>query len=204
MLKHFLITLCCITGCLSLSSQNESPLSSHAYIQTCIDKSQCFAINSSAFLFYDEPKGAVFLKLNLAKFKSGEDSLDDWLDDLGGNYLYLKAPLQKELFDGGLSNHNSKTFKINAQVLLNNVWHDEPIDLTLSLAEPSLLDPSAGNNAYSNKRITFALVLSPKNYKVHKGSHNVKKTIYIGVHSGRINLIRDNMYLLLGEAYDHY
>lgn len=182
--------------------QYEGLIPSNAYIQTCIDKSQCFAINSSAFLFYDETKQAFFLKLDLNKFKTGEDTLDDWLDDLGGDFLYMKAPLEKENFVGGLANNNSKTFDINAQVLLNHVWDDESIELNVSQAEPSSLNPNLGNSIYANKRVTFALVLSPKDYKVHKGSHNVKKTIYIGIHSGQINFVKDNMYLLLGEAYD--
>lgn len=185
-----------------VKAQYEGLIPSNAYIQTCIDKSQCFAINSSAFLFYDETKEAFFLKLDLNKFKTGEDTLDDWLDDLGGDYLYLKAPLEKAAFIGGLANNNSKSFDINAQVLLNHVWDDESIELNLSQAEPSSLNPNLGNSVYANKRVTFALVLSPKDYKVHKGSHNVKKTIYIGIHSGQINLVKDNMYLLLGEAYD--
>lgn len=183
--------------------QAEGLIPSNAYIQTCIDKSQCFAINSSAFVFYDESKEAVYLRLDLKKFKTGEDTLDAWLDDLGGDFLYMKAPLEKSNFLGGLANYNSKTFRINAQVMLNRVWNDEPVELTISQSEPVPLEPNTGTGNYANKRITFALVLAPKNYKVHKGSHHVKKTIYIGVHSGRINQVKDNMYLLLGEAYDH-
>ncbi|MBL7932834.1 MAG: hypothetical protein JNL60_13075 [Bacteroidia bacterium] len=208
MRKHILTFLLCASGLLALKGQNDPLLSSNAYIQTCIDQSQCFSINSSALLFYDEPKGAFFLKLELTKFKTGTDTLDDWLDDLGSEFLYLKVPIQKENFIGGLSNNNYKTFKINnASVLLNGIWHDEFLELTLSQAEPNNpLVPSpksSGNDTYANIRATFSLVLSPKNYKVHRKAHNVKNTIYIGVHSGRINLIRDNMYTLLGEAYDH-
>lgn len=208
MRKYILTFLLCASGWLFLRGQNDPLLSSNAYIQTCIDQSQCFSINNSAFLFYDEPKGAFFLKLELTKFKTGTDSLDDWLDDLGSEFLYLKVPLQKEYFLGGLANNNYKTVKINnAMVLLNGIWHNEFLEVTLSQVEPNNpLLPNAtnsSNNTYANFRASFALVLEPKTYKVHRKAHNVKNTIYIGVHSGRINLIRDNMYLLLGEAYNH-
>lgn len=179
-------------------------LSSSAYVQTCLRQDQCFSINSAAYIFYDESKNSFYLKIDFQKFKSGQDSLDDWLDDLTSTFLYLVVPLDKELFKGGMGNHNNKIFSINAQAYLNNIWHDQKIGLTLMNKENGLLNTNTNGNNYDNFRIFLSLAFGPKDFKLQKKPHHLKKTIYIGVASGRINLLQPGMEKLLEEAYDHH
>ncbi len=69
---------------------SQSIISSNTYIQTCIDKTQCSSINNASYLFYDENSNNLYLKIDFTSFKSGQDSIDGWLDDLTGSFVLYK------------------------------------------------------------------------------------------------------------------
>ncbi len=178
-------------------------ISSNSFIQTCLNKTQCFSINNSSTLFYDETKNAFYLKIDFNKFKTGQDTLDDWLDDLSSTNLYFKAPLDKEQLQSGYSNHHIKTFKIQGKTYLNGIWHNQDIEMNIYSSENSVSEIKNNQNIYDNLKVNFSLALSPKDFKIHKKPHHLKKTILIGVTLGRINLLQPGMQELLKEAYDH-
>lgn len=179
-------------------------ISSSSFIQTCINKSQCFSINNSSVLFYDESKSAFYLKIDFLKFKTGQDTLDDWLDDLSSSNLYFTAPMDKEIFQSGFSNHHIKVIKLQGQVFLNGVWHNQDVEMDLYSSENSVSEIKNNQNIYDQIKVNFSLTLSPKDFKIHKKAHHLKKTILIGVSLGRINLLLPSMIDILKEAYDHH
>lgn len=199
-MKH-IITFIIVTLSV-LTARAQDLISSNTMIQTCIKDMQCFSVSNSSYLFYDESKSSFYLKLDFKKFRVGQDSIDDWLNDLSDNYLYFKAPMDPGAFSN-LANHNHKTIKLNGQVFLNGIWHNQTIDLSLFMTENGMLNQNINNNSYDFYKVNFSLSILPKEFKVHKKPHHLRKTIFIGVSLGRINQLQPGMQSLLGEAYNH-
>ncbi|MFN5627985.1 MAG: hypothetical protein ACK48W_01740, partial [Bacteroidota bacterium] len=65
--------------------------SSNTFVQTYYNKSMVSSINNASYIFYEENKGLIFLKLEFKKFLEEGDSLNDWLFDLAESHLYFKA-----------------------------------------------------------------------------------------------------------------
>lgn len=185
-----------------LNARSQSIISSNTYIQACIDKTQCSVINNSSNLFYDENGSNLYLKIDFGTFKSNLDSIDDWLGDLTGTFLYFKAQLPQEAFKG-LNNHVHKTLRLNGQLYLNGIWHNKTIEITLFSTENSIMSTTTNGNLYDDIKTNFSFAISPKDFKLHKKPHHLKKTIFVGVSLGRFNLLQGNGRALLGEAYDH-
>jgi hypothetical protein len=177
-------------------------ISSNTVIQTCIKDMQCFSINNSSYLFYDDSKQSLYLKVDFKKFKVGDDTIDDWLNDLVDTYLYFKAPFDASNFSG-LTNNNHKTYKVNGQALLNGIWHTQAVEITIYQSEGGLLDQNSNKNNFDLYKINFSINILPREYKIHKKPHHLKKSIFIGVSLGRINQLQPGMQGLLGEAYNH-
>lgn len=182
---------------------SQSIISSNTYIQTCIDKTQCSSINNASYLFYDENNNNLYLKIDFANFKSGQDSIDGWLDDLTGSFLFYKVSFPAEEFKD-LSNHKHKTLKLNGAVFLNGIWQNQSVDLTIFSSENGIMSTNTNGNNYDNYKVNFSLSLSPKDFKLHKKPHHLRKTIFIGVALGRINQLLPGSQQLLGEAYNHH
>src|SRR5688500_19051442 len=96
----------------ALKGQDVHP--SNTYFRTCLSDIECSSINSSSYLFYDEVKSEFYIKIDFNKLKTGVDSVDFWLQELTGSYLYFKAPLLKEQLPS-FSNYNRKTVKLIGQ-----------------------------------------------------------------------------------------
>ena len=182
--------------------RSQNIISSNTGIQTCIKDHQCFSINNASYLFYDESKSSFYLKLDFSKFKVGEDSIDEWLNDLTDNFLYFKAPMDAVNFKD-LANNHHKTIKLHGQVFLNGIWQTQNTELSLYMTENGLLNQNNNQNNYDYFKVNFSLSILPKDFKVDKKPHHLKKTIFIGVTLGRINQLQPGMQKLLGEAYDH-
>lgn len=195
-------TICIIAFFFFLKLQAQEINSSVTYIKTCIEKTQCSSINNSSFLFYDESKGQFYLKVDFNRFKTGQDSIDYWLADLTESFLYFKAPFAIESFSG-LSNHNHKTFKLNGQVFFNGIWHNQSIELSLFSTESGTLSQANSGKIFEQLKVNFSLSIVPKDFKIHKKAHHIRKTIFIGVALGHINQLQQGQQSLLGEAYNH-
>ena len=198
-MKHIYIFLLMISGLLLKSQEN---ISSSTFIQTCIKNHQCYSINNSSYLFYDETKSSFYLRVDFSKFEIGVDSIDDWLKDLEETNLIFKAPMDAAQFNG-LSNHRHKDLKLNGQIFFNGIWKDQTIDLSLYLSENGLLNITNSQLNYDRYKVNFILNVLPKDFKIHKKPHHLKKSIVIGVTLGRINKLMPEMIPSLGEAYNH-
>jgi hypothetical protein len=200
-MKYFLFFI--LVFFVSVRIYSQSIISSNTYIRTCIDKTECSSINNASYLFYDENNNTLYLKVDFNTFKSGQDSIDDWLEDLTGTFLFYKVSFPKEEFIG-LSNHRHKTLKLNGQVYLNGIWHNQSVDLTLFSTENSIMTSNTNGNSYDDYKVNFSLSLAPKDFKLHKKPHHLRKTIFIGIALGRINLLQSGAQQILGEAYNHH
>ena len=190
--------------CYALGWKAQSVQSSNTYIQTRYDHALHYSVNNSSYLFYDESKQTLYLKVDFAKFKSGNDSLDSWLEDLSGTYFYLKMEIDKHVFESGFSNHGQKSLDVKAQAYLNGVWKTEHVVLSIYSVENSVQGTNTNVTVYDNLRINFGISILPKDFKVHKKSHHLKKVINIGMTLGRINLMLPGFEKELKEIYDHH
>jgi hypothetical protein len=196
-------TLLIVFGFSIISLFNQAQIiSSNTYIRTCINKLECASISNSSLLFYDENKNSLYLKIDFNNFKTGQDSLDNWLDDLSETALYYKAPFPPENFLG-LSNNQHKNFTLRGQTYMNGVWLDQTIELSLYSSENSITSASNIGNNFDNYKVNFSLSVVPKDFKLHKKPHHLTETIFIGIALGRINQLKPESRPLLGEAYNH-
>jgi hypothetical protein len=197
-MKRFFLVLT-VMFWIGLKAQNV--ISTNAYVQTCIQKTNCFSENSSAFLFYDETRQEIILKIDFKKVKTGKDTLDDWMDDLAGSYFYFSGHLNKEDFHN-LSNNNSRQLKMNGKILFNDIVQNTQTEITIFHAsENSLMNRNTNDNNYDLYKITFGLSFMPKDFKIHKRPHHLKKSITIGIAAGRINQLKPEMEKLVEEVH---
>lgn len=183
-------------------AQTQSIISSIAGVRTCLNNTECSSVNSASYLFYDEAKAAFYLKLDFNALRTGVDSMDVWLDDLKDKYLYFKAPLRKEEFPA-LSNSNAKTYKVNAQVFMNQVWEDQPAEISIFTTENSQLNYGQTDSHYNKYKVSFGFSLDPRTFKLDTMPHHLTETIFISIGLGFINPLEPGMEKYVKEAYDH-
>jgi hypothetical protein len=183
-------------------SQTQSIISSIAGVRTCLNNTECSSLNSASYLFYDEAKNAFYFKLDFNALRTGVDSMDVWLDDLKDKYLYFKAPLRKEEFPS-LSNSNAKTYQINAEVFMNQVWEAQSVDISIFTTENSQLNYGQTSSNYNKYKVSFGFSLDPRTFKLDTMPHHLTETIFISIGLGFINQLEPGMEKFVKEAYDH-
>jgi hypothetical protein len=182
-----------------LNAQNI--ISTNAYVQTCIQKTNCFSENITAFMFYDESREELILKVDFNKVKTGKDTLDDWKEDLSGSYFYFIGHLNKDVFVQQ-SNNNSRQIKLNGKIFFNDIWQTTITEITVfQTTENSMLNRNTNDNSYDFYKLTFGLSFMPKDFKIHKRPHHLKKSISIGVSAGRVNQLKPEMEKLVEEIH---
>jgi hypothetical protein len=197
-MKHFVYALILFLG-LTCRAQNVIP--SNTYVRTCLNDVECASINSSSYLFYDESKQKFYLKIDFNRLKTGQDSVDFWLEDLNDTYLYFKASLPRDQFPT-LSTYNTKNFTMDGQVFLNNVWRNQTIDISIYRAESDLLSNNTNASELAAYKVNFSFSFSPKDFNIHKKPQRLTNTIFVGVGAGEINPLRAGMENQVGEAYN--
>ncbi len=174
-----------------VSAQEVFP--SNTFVQTCIQKEVCFANQNSANLFYNEASSEFFVVVDFKKFKIGVDSLDAWLDDLDDTKFIFKGSLSSDKLPA-LSNNGYKTLQVNGNITFNNVIHSYSVDLVLFIISPDgMLYRNTGNDYYDRIRSNIQISFKPKEYKIDKKPHHLKKTISINIGSGYINPLKPGM-----------
>ena len=173
-----------------LLSQTRYNRSSSAYIQTCYQKNTCFSLSQKGFVYYDANKEQLSFTIDFATFRLGEDSLDEWLDDLSDTKLTFTAELNNYQLPS-LSNHASKSYKLKGNLTLNDktVMHTAEVTL-FEISEQNMDFQSSQNNEFEKLRIHLAISFLPKEYGIDKKPHHLKKTIFINIGSGYINYLR--------------
>jgi hypothetical protein len=176
-------------------------ISSNTEIRTCLNQTQCASFSNIGYLFFDERKNEFYLKIDFSRLNT-LPATEEWLLDLKDTSFYFKAHFEKSDFPQA-ANHDSKSYRLNGQLLLNHIWHNETIDMTILSSENSILNPSGTGNEYEVYKVNFSMKFSPKDFKIDEKPHHLKNPIYIAVTQGRINLLEPGMEHLLGEAYNH-
>jgi hypothetical protein len=170
---------------LKTNAQNVQP--SKTYIQTCYNDRQCFSLNSSSFVFYNPDNHELIINVDFAKFKIGNDSLDEWLDDLDGTKLIFRGQLNTDNLLN-LTHHNSKAILVNGLMSFNGVSHAHTIELTLfEISKEGMLFVDNQNNYFDRINANLQFGFYPKEFKINKKPHHLKKKITLAVYRGYVN-----------------
>jgi hypothetical protein len=182
-------------------SHSQNLTRSNTYVRTCLNDVECSSINSSSYLFYDEGKQKFYLKLDFNEMKTGQDSVDFWLEDLNDTYLYFTSSLPREQFPN-LSSYNAKNFRMDGQLFLNHVWRSQSIDISIYRAENDLINNTTNANRFDAYKVNFSFSFSPKDFNIHKKPQRLSNVIFVGVGAGQINVLKAGMENEVGEAYN--
>jgi hypothetical protein len=184
-----------------LKSQSQDVISSNTSLKICNDGENCETLTGTSYLFYDESKSEFYLKLDFKNFiDSTHLSFRSMLDSI----FYFKAIMPTEDFPQ-LGNQATQNYKLNGKIFYNNIWKEQTVDLSIYVAENSLLNVSS-NNAnfrYDSYKVNFNVPFVPKDFAETSSLSHLNQTISLGVTLGRINLLKPGMEFLLAEVYFH-
>lgn len=200
-MKKYIALLFLLSSIISKAQSTSDIISSNTDIKTCLNETQCSSFNNYGYLFFDESKNKFYLKIDFTHLDITNPA-DEWLKDLRDTSFYFKANFDKDDFPA-VSNHNSKSYRLNGQLFVNHIWHNQTIDMTIFTADNSIMNPPVGGTNYDLYKVNFSLSFSPKDFKIHDRPHHLKNPVTITVSLGRINLLKPGMEWLVGEAYDH-
>ncbi len=160
---------------------------SKASVNTCYDEHSCFSLSEAAYIFFDEKNHELTFLIDFTNFKMGNDTIDEWLTDLADTKLLFKGQLNADNLLS-FSHNNSKTITVNGSITFNGVSHAHSIELLLfEIPQGSFL--YLGNSQQPYDRISANLQFSflPKEFKLNKKPHHLKKTISVSIYRGFIN-----------------
>lgn len=188
-MKHFLFYLLLLTA--QLKAQDIQ--SSKTFINTCYHDQQCFSLNSSSYIFYNEDSHKLMIVVDFAKFKTGNDTLDEWLDDLDDTKLTFEGDLNTNNLLN-LTHHNSKAIVVNGLMSFNGISHAHSIELTLfEIPREGMLYTDNQNNYFDRIKANLQFGFYPKEFKVNKKPHHLKKKITLAIYAGYLNLFKPGM-----------
>ena len=177
----------------SLRLISQEVQSSKTYIQTCYHDQQCFSLNSSSFIFYNADNHELIIVIDFAKFKLGNDTLDEWLEDLDDTKLVFKGQLNTENLLI-LSHHNSKAIVVNGLMTFNGVSHAHSIELTLfEIPRDGILFKDNQNDYFDRINANLQFGFYPKEFKLNKKAHHLKKKITLAIYRGYVNPYKPGM-----------
>lgn len=175
-------------GIVSLAQQTLRK--SNAYIQTCYQSQTCYSISQSAMVTYNANYHDLTISMNFSEFKTGVDSLDEWLADLTESNLVFKVQLNEDQFPV-ISNHNSKSYRLKGDLTVNNQTHKHVADIVIfDSGDSQVQTPNSANSGIDKLHINFSIQFLPKEFGIDKKKHHLKKTIFINIGNGYINYIR--------------
>lgn len=168
-------------------------ISSKTYVNTCYNKHQCFSLSNGSFIYYNTANSELIIIVDFNMFKLGNDSLDEWLGDLDDTKLIFKGALPtSNLLE--LTHHNSKTILVNGIITFNNISINHTIEFTLfELANNGLLFKDNMQDYFDRLNINLQFAFYPKEFKINKKAHHLKKSITIAIYRGYINELKQGM-----------
>lgn len=193
-----LLGLCVV---LTKLEAQETQLSS-TFVKTQYQNKDFFANQNASLLIYNYASNDFFMIVDFAKLKLGIDSLDEWLGDLADTKLVFKGALDANQLPA-LSNHGFKTIKVNGKIKFNEVVNPFPVEVVLyCIAPDGVLYRKTGNEYFDKTRVNIQLVIKPKEFKIDKKPHHLKKIISINIGNGIVNSYVPGMESLINVNFN--
>ncbi|MBC7694227.1 MAG: hypothetical protein H7141_02145 [Burkholderiales bacterium] len=160
---------------------------SKTYVNTHYHDQQYFSLNSSSVIFYNPENHELIIVIDFVKFKIGNDTLDEWLDDLDDTKLIFKGYLNTvNLLD--LTHHNAKAVMVNGVILFNGISSAHSIELTLfEISKEGMLYSSNEQDYFDRVNANLQFGFFPKEFKIDKKKHHLNKKITVSIFRGYIN-----------------
>lgn len=188
-MKHLILILLL----LSFKAKAQDVQSSKTYIQTCYNDQQCFSLNGSSYLFYKQGNHELIVVVDFAKFRIGNDTLDQWLNDLDDTKLIFKGYLNTDNLLS-LTQHNSKAIIVNGMINFNGVSHAHTVELTLfEIPREGILFRDNQNDYFDRINANLQFGFYPKEFKINKKAHHLKKKITLAIYRGYVNPFKPGM-----------
>lgn len=189
--------------CLSLTKlEAQETQLSNTFVKTQYQNKDFFANQNASLLIYNHASNDFFMIVDFAKLKLGIDSLDEWLGDLADTKLVFKGELDANQLPA-LSNHGFKTMKVNGKIKFNEVVNPFPVEIVLyCIAPDGVLYRKTGNEYFDKTRVNIQLVIKPKEFKIDKKPHHLKKTISINIGNGIVNSYVPGMESLINVNFN--
>jgi len=197
--RYFVFSLVVYFNIKASFSQEIFP--SSTFVKTQYQHKDFFANQNASLLIFNQASNDFFMVVDFSKLKLGVDSLDEWLDDLDDSKLIFKGELDANQLPA-LSNHGFKTIKINGKVKFNEVVNPLAVEIIMfCIAPDGVLYRKTGNDYFDKIRINIQVVIKPKDYKIDKKPHHLKKVITINIGNGIINNYSPGMENLIGTNF---
>lgn len=183
---------------LSFNIFPQSIIPSKAYINTCYNKHQCFSVNESegCYIFYDQESQELKICIDFSKFKIGNDSLNVWLDDLDDTYFVFSGHIKNQKFLE-LSPNNAISINLNGTISFNKILSTHFAELSLfEISNQGMLYHDNGQDYLDRVQANLMISFYPREFKIDKKAHHLKKSISISIYRGYINKYKvENEYL---------
>jgi len=166
---------------------SQSVVTSNAFIEACYNKTECYGLSNSALIFLNN-NGEFTLQMDFNNFRIGNDTLDDWLNDLSKTCFLFKGTVNPSEFSG-VVNNNSKPSIVNGYINFNGII--KPYNLEVNFLRNSQEGNLISNNAQNYfDRVAISsmqIVFHARDFHIGNRSHHYKKTIRIAIARGYIN-----------------
>jgi len=185
---HFLF-LCFPILALPLAAQQQPPQlkSAATFAKTYYEGSSRFAQHNAAFVFYNEGKHELQITIDFSMMKVGVDSLDEWLKDLESTRLVFKGILNTDNLLT-LTHNNAKLLQVNGKIKFNGVIDEHMVELVLyEISKEGILFESNQSDYYDRLRANIQLSFLPREFKLDKLPHHLRKPITININKAYLN-----------------
>lgn len=191
-LKHKIVLIFLLLGISFTSIKAQFISNSPAYIQVCYFGENCFSISQSARIFYDESKHEIYVLMDMADFKTGQDTLDNWLKQLESTKFLFKGTIKTDYLVL-LSNHNSKSETIKGSIHFNKITKQNDAVATFYDVASGIMNLQRENGMYGQLRVNMSISFAPKDFGLDKKKKHFSKTIEIQIGKGFINSLLPGM-----------
>lgn len=185
-MKNVIIFIASILCCTAIHAQNVFP--SNAFIETCYNKTDCYRIGNSSLIFLNNTTGDFLIQVDFNKFKIGNDTLDDWLNDLSKSHLTFKGRLNtKDLLD--MNNYYVKNRFVNGSLSFNGISIPYKLELIFFRnGKEGSIESEPAQNYYNRIALgNLQIKFHAKDFKIGNREHHYKKTIRLYIDRGYIN-----------------
>ncbi|MBL7918938.1 MAG: hypothetical protein JNJ40_01410 [Bacteroidia bacterium] len=170
-----------------INAQSQTKIASAAYIDTYYHGQKFFSIKEAAMVFYEREQGELNIEIDFSNFKSGVDSLDEWLIDLTETKFTFKAHLaQTDLLI--LTHHNTKSLSVTGTASFNNQSHPMKIQFNMyEISREGMLMITNTNDVLDRIAANIQLSIYPKDFGINKKPHHLKKVISVAIGRAVLN-----------------
>lgn len=172
---------------LSTAGLAQNIVPSNAFVETCYNNTDCYRISNSGFIFKNSISGEFLLQVDFSKFKIGNDTLDDWLNDLSKTYLLFHGQLSATDM-ANINNNSSRPCVVNGTIDFNG--YTKPYRLELTFFRSSGTGTVISNtqpNYVDRPTVTMQLAFHAKDFHLGNRNHHYKKTIRLAISRGYVN-----------------